>query len=287
LPGVVTSNTLQDATEAWYRFKNGGFHKLVAVTSDYHAERVAMILGRLSGNDDAEIEVVSAETPAGYQGADRALEPAKIARLKRDWVDVIPRNANVPPERLVAVYADAGRERQHFDNLSVGAALALLLVNAFAFLIVPGRGGWTLVLLLLLLLVIDVLVWAVYWRFADAASTAGRLLTRMETEHRMPGFWSNWRTGALEWYRSAPWLWPMKYLVTGLAAALFLAVVVASWAAESGETYREYPSRSVTSNSNSSTSPTPYVSNTNGNALDRWANRITENNSNANSNRRR
>jgi hypothetical protein len=287
LPGVVTSNTLQDATEAWYRFKNGGFHKLVAVTSDYHAERVAMILGRLSGNDDAEIEVVTAETPSGYTGADRALEPAKVARLKRDWVDVIPRNANVPGERLVAVYADAGRERQHFDNLSVGAALALLLVNAFAFLIVPGHGGWSLILLLLLLLVIDVLVWAAYWRFADAAGTAGRLLTRMETEHRMPGFWSNWQSGAIDWYRAAPWLWPLKYLVTGLAAALFLSVVVASMAAGGGgETYREYPSRSNTV-TNANAASTPYSSNSNGNALDRWANRLLESNSNVNDNRRR
>ena len=290
LPGVVTSNTLQDATEAWYRFKNGGFHKLVAVTSDYHADRVAMILGRLSGNDDAEIEVVPAETPSGYQGTDRALEPAKIERLKREWVDVIPRNANVPPERVTAVYSDAGRELRHFENLAMVAAAALVIVNAIAFLIVPGQTLFATIVLLIFVALIDAVLWLVFWRIWSSALTARRVLTRMEFEHRMPGTSANRLLDAGGWFNSAPWSWSMRELVTALTAVLFLGLVAAALASSSGGgSYREYPTTrtGVVSNANSAVSPTPYSSNANGTAYDRFANRLMESNSNGTSNRRR
>lgn len=285
LPGAATSNTVQDATEAWYRFKSGGFHKLIAVTSDYHAARVALILGRLSANDDAEIEVVTADTPSEYKGKDKELEPIKVARLKREWVDVIPRSANVPPERFVKVYEDAGREHRYYDTLSWAVVAVMLIINGIAFWIVPGKDGWVLLLLLIMLAIIDLLMWLFYSRMNDAARTARRVLTRMEFEHRLPGFSSNWRPETREWFRSPPWLWSMKELVAALAALLFITLVIASFAAPSEPRREILPTRTASSNSNSTyTSPTP--AGVNGNALDRWANRMLGND-NSNANRRR
>ena len=290
LPGTITSTTVQDCTEAWYRFKSGGFHRLVAVTSDYHAARVASILGRLSGGDDAEIEVVTADTPSGYKGSDRDEEKAKVERLKREWVDVIPRNSDVPPGRLMAVYAEAGREQQHYDTLSLAVVSALFIVNAFAFSVVPGRGPWTTVLLLIALAAIDLLLWSLYNRMAEAARTARRVLTRMETEHRIPGFSSNWRPQTREWFRSPPWEWSMKELITALAAILFLTLAAVALFSSSDGRPEGVPPRSVTSNSNANSNASTAVSNTaNGNALDRWTNRVLgpEENRNSNVNSRR
>lgn len=290
LPGVASSNTVQDATEAWYRFKSGGHHRLVAVTSDYHAARVAFILGRLSANDDAEIEVVPAATPASYTGKDKDLEERKLAVLKRDWVDVIPRASKVGPERFVAVYANAAHELNHHNTLSFVVIAGLLAVNAFAFLIVPGNGGWVLVLMLLLLAVIDATLWLVFYRLNNAAHTAMRVVTRMEIEHRIPGFASNWRTHTAEPFRSPPWAWSMKEIVTVLAVALFLAVAVASFASRSETREETVPNRaaSTAANTNANASPTPVFAG-NGNAVDRFANAVmgSQDNSNANSNRRR
>jgi len=291
LPGVASSNTVQDATEAWYRFKSGGYNKLVAVTSDYHAARVAFILGRLSANAGAEIEIVTANTPSDYAGKDIELEDQKLETLKREWVDVIPRNSKVAPERFVAVYENAARERRYYGTISLAVVAALFIVDGFAFTIVPGNGGWTLFLMLLLLAIINLLLWSVYNRTADAADTARRVVTRMEIEHRLPGFSSNWwRPDNPEWYRTPPWLWPLKVLATALAVALFatLAIVALAWPDEPERGATPYKAAPISTNSNAM--PTP-VSSSNGNALDRWANRVMgpddNSNSNTNTNRRR
>jgi len=288
LPGTVTSNTVQDGTEAWYRFKNGGYHRLVAVTSDYHTARVAFILGRLSAETDAEIEIVTADTPSGYTGDDKQEEDQKVERLKREWVDIIPRNdRNVSAERFMAVYTDAGREHQHYDTLSLAVISALFIVNAFAFSIVPGRGWGLTTLLLLVLAFVDLLLWSLYNRMAEAARTARRVLTRMEIEHRMPGFSSNWRPEKREWLR--PWTWSMKELITALAALLFAGLAIVSLAPTT-ERQQELPqNRSVTTNSNSAASSPLPANAANGNALDRWANSVMgpQNNTNTNANTRR
>jgi hypothetical protein len=304
LPGVASSNTLQDATEAWYRFKSGGFNKLVAVTSDYHAARAAFILGRLSASDDVEIEVIPARTPATYEGKDLELEEQKLETLRREWVDVIPRNRKLEPERFVAVYEDAGREHQHYDTLSLAVVSAMFILNGFAFTIVPGKGLGLSILMFLALGVIDLLLWSLYRRMAEAARTARRVLTRMEIEHRLPGFSSNWRPessvsdGPTSWdrwpsslrsYVSWPWLWSMKQLIAALAVAMFatLAIVALAWPGESE--IATTPNNAAMS-TNSSASPVP-ASSSNGNALDRWANRVLgsddNTNSNSNTNRRR
>jgi uncharacterized SAM-binding protein YcdF (DUF218 family) len=288
LPGVASSNTVQDCTEAWYRFKNGGHHKLVAVTSDYHAARVGFVLGRLSVNDDAEIEVVTADTPSTYQGTDKELEEKKLARLKREWVDVIPRTSKTAPERFVAVYENAGREYRRHNTLSTIAVAGIVAINGFAFLIVPGNAGWTLFFMLLALAIIDLLLWSLYERLADTARMARLVLTRMEIEHRMPGFSMNRVPRYAEWYRSPPWLWSMKELVTALTVALFVAVAILSLSAPS-ENREETPRNRVASPvANSIPSPTP-VNSTNGNAVDRFANAVlgSANNSNINANTRR
>jgi uncharacterized SAM-binding protein YcdF (DUF218 family) len=290
LPGTITSTTVQDCTEAWYRFKSGGYHRLVAVTSDYHAERVAFILSRLSGGDDAEIEVVPADTPSGYTGKDREEEKVKVERLRREWVDVIPRNADVPPGRLMAVYAEAGREQQHYDTLSLAVLSALFIVNAFAFSIVPGRGLWPTMLLLIALAAIDLLLWSLYNRMAEAARTARRVLSRIEIEHRIPGFSSNWRPQTREWFRLPPWEWSMKELVTALAAILFLTLAATALFSVGEQRTETVPTRSVYSNSNANANVGSAGSNSaNGNALDRWANRVLgpEENRNTNTNTRR
>ena len=289
--GTVTSNTVQDCTEAWYRFKNGNFERLVAVTSDYHAERVAFILSRLSENEVAEIEVIAAETPDEYDGKDKQLEPKKVRDLKREWVNVIRRKAEVPPGRFVSVYGDAGREHQHYDTLSLAVISAVFVIDGFAFLVVPGKGGWLLALMLLSLALINALLWLLYNRMADAARTARRVMTRMEIEHRLPGFSSNWRSEAGDWYRKAPWLWSMKELITALAAVLFATLVIVALTAPGED---ETATRTASAVANSNASPGPGV-NTNsaaaGNALTRWSNRVlgTEDNANtnANANRRR
>jgi hypothetical protein len=288
LPGVNTSSTLEDCTEAWYRFKNGGFDRLIAVTSDYHADRVAFILGRLSANDDAEIEVVTADTPSAYPGRDKQLEPQKLAALRREWANVIPRGANVPPERLVSVYANAASEHRHYETLSVAIAFAVLAVNAFAYLVIPGHRVWMVIVLLLALAAIDLLLWTVFKGLADAARTARRVSARMEVEHRMPGFASNLRTPrTFQWYRSPPWLWSMKELLAMLACILFLALAVLSFAAADRPDKEPVREASPLSNANASASPTPANAST-GNSLDRWANRVlgTDDNSNTNANRR-
>jgi hypothetical protein len=289
LPGAITSNTLQDCTEAWYRFKNGGHHKLVAVTSDYHAERVALTLGRLAGNDDAEIEVVAADTPSGYAGKDKLQEKQKVESLKRDWVNVIPRGSNVPPERFVAAYASAGREQHHYETLSMAVVAALLIVNAFAFIVLPGRGLLLTIVMLLALAIIDLVLWLICYRLFGAARTARRVLTRMEIEHRMPGPSSNRRRDAHEWFRSPPWLWSITELVTALTAVLFALVLLMCLLFTPGDRREEtMPSKAVSGNSNYAASPTPVASG-NGNALDRWTNRVlgSEENSNTNTNRTR
>jgi hypothetical protein len=285
LRGTLSSNTLQDSTEAWYTFKKGGFDRLVAVTSDYHAPRVAFLLNRLSAGDNAEIELVSANTPASYDGEDKKLEPQKIEKLKREWVDVIRRNSNVPQERFVSVYEEAGREKRHFATLSAAIVAAMLVINGFAFLIVPGKDGWLLFLMLIGLAVIDFVLFAIYYRMSEAGRTARRVLTRMEMENRMPGFSSNWRTGDGEFYRTPPWLWSMRDLIAALAILSFLTLALVSllWPATSvvKEPVRTY-SNSAVSNS-ASASPTPYVS-PSGNSLDRWTNRVLGNDENANVN---
>lgn len=288
LPGVNSSNTIQDATEAWYRFKNGDHDRLVAVTSDYHAPRVAFILGRLNVNDSSDITVVSAPTPSDYQGQDQRIEEKKLERLKREWVDVIPRNSKVGPERFVAVYDNAGREFRHHSVLSAVVVAAFFLVNAFAFLYLPGNTGWMLVFLLLALAIIDGLLWLLYDRLAAAAQIARYVLTRTEIEHRLPGFSFNWRTHAAEWYRSPPWTWTLREIVTALAITLFAAVAIDSLA-NAGEYHEETShSRAAATAANSSPSPTPAVT-TNANAIDRFTNAMmsSQDNSNANENTNR
>jgi hypothetical protein len=290
LPGVNTSSLLEDCTEAWYRFKNGGFDRLIAVTSDYQADRVAFILGRLSATDDAEIEIVTADTPSAYPGRDKQLEPQMLDSIRREWVNVIPRGANVPPERLVSVYAGATAEHRHYETLSMAILFALLAVNAFAFLVIPGHGLWIVIVLLIVLALIDLLLWTMFRRWSDDGRTARRVAARMEIEHRMPGFASNLRPPhTVEWYRSPPWKWTMKELLAALAGVLFMALAVVSFAASDVRESR--PVRTTYPSVNVSPSPTPTVStaNGNGNAVDRFVNAVTgsEENSNANSNRRR
>lgn len=286
LPGTVTSNTFQDCTEAWYRFKSGGYHKLIAVTSDYHAERVAFILGRLSADSDADIEVEIADTPSGYQGEDKRLEPQKVENLKREWVDVIRRNSKVAPERFVAAYQESGLEQRHYDTLSLAVVSALFIVNAFALTIVPGNSGWSLFIMLIAVAIIDLLLWSLYNRMAESARTARRVLTRMEFEHRMPGFSSNWRPQATEWFRTPPWLWSMKALVAALAVTLYVSLFVMALLARSEPEPNTSQSLSRTPVANSSTTPS---ASSDGNALDRWANAMmnSANNANSNANRRR
>ena len=289
LPGVASSNTVQDATEAWYRFKNGGHHRLVAVTSDYHAARVAFILGRLSANDDAEIEVIPAPTPASYAGSDKLAEDKKLATLKNDWVDVIPRNSKATPERFVAAYTNAAHELRHHNSLSFVVIAGLLAVNAFAFLIVPGNGGWVLFLLLLLLAFVDSLFWLAFFRLNSAAHIAMRVVTRMEIEHRMPGFASNWQTNTSGWFRSSPLAWSLKEIVTALTVALFLAVAIASLTqhSEPREELNLNRTASSAANTNANASPSPTFAG-NGNAVDRFANAVmSSQNSNSNTNTRR
>jgi len=258
------------------------------VTSDYHAERVAFILGHLSANGDAEIEIVTANTPSDYAGKDIEIEDQKLETLKREWVDVIPRNSKIGLERFSTVYENAGREHHHYDTLSLAVVSALLIINGFAFWIVPGKSGWLLFFMVLGLAVIDLVLWSLYYRMAEAARTARRVLTRMEIEHRLPGFSSNWKPQRVEWYRTPPWLWSMKELITALAIALFLTLAIVALAAPSEPTIEvtQTPARSAVSNSN--TSPTPVAS-ANGNALDRWSNRVlgSEDDTNTNTNRRR
>jgi hypothetical protein len=292
LPGAASSNTVQDATEAWYRFKNGGHHRLIAVTSDYHAERVAFLLGRLSASDDADIEVVPAPTPSDYNGIDRSLEPEKIERLRREWVDVPSRTRDGRlPEGLPVVYQDAGREHQHYDTLSLAVVSALFIVNAFAFSIIPGRGGWFYTIVLLILTAaIDLMLWSLYNRMADAARTARRVLNRIEIEHRLPGYSTNWRTEGKRWYELPPWRWSMKDLVTALAIALFVTLAVVAFAAVGEPEISTTPRASTPTAANVTVSPTP-IGSANGNAIDRFANAVmgSQNiaNSNVNTNDRR
>ena len=282
--GTNSSNTVQDATEAWYLFKREGFERLVAITSDYHAERVAFILSRLSTNDNAEIEVVPADTPAEYKGVDKQQEAEKVDHLKKEWVEVIRRSAEVPPGRFVAVYQDAGREHQHYETISWAAVAALLIVNGFAFLIVPGKTGLLLVLLLLLFAVIDLVLWLLYDRMADAARMARYVLNRMEIEHRLPGFSSNWRTTHGEWYRMPPWQWSIRDLVAALTITLFLTLAVLSLVIATDTKNEKVETRASSSIANSATaSPTP-ISGSNGNALDRWSNSVLSSQDNSNSN---
>ena len=289
LPGVASSNTLQDATEAWYRFKNGGFHRLIAVTSDYHANRVELILGRLAANDDVDLEVVTADTPSGYQGKDKLLEDEKVERLKREWVNVIPRTSKMPPERLALVYAEAAAEHKHYDTLSLAVVSALFIVNAFAFTVIKGKSGLLLVFMLLAVAAIDVLLWSLYSRMADAARTARRVLSRIEIEHRMPGFSSNWRPETVEWFRSPPWMWSMKELVTALATLVFVALVIISLMTfgEPQVDLSQGSTRSGNTNINSpnvNSAPTTSNVSANGNAIDRFANAVIQSRSNSNTN---
>lgn len=293
LPGTASSNTVQDATEAWYRFKYGGYHRLVAVTSDYHAERVAFLLGHLSASDDADIEVVPAPTPTDYTGLDRDRETEKVERLRREWVDVAPRTRDGRlPEGLTTVYQDAGREHQHYDTLSLAVISALFIVNAFAFSIIPGKGGlFYRIGLLVFAAAIDLLLWSLYNRMADAARTARRVLNRIEIEHRLPGFSSNWRTEDKRWFELPPWRWSMKDLVAGITAILFATLAVVSLASPAEVQLEAVAPKAVTSVvANTSVSPTPAVP-SNGNAIDRFANAVmgsqANNNSNTNIRRRR
>jgi hypothetical protein len=290
LPGVSGSSLLEDCTEAWYRFKNSGMNRLVAVTSDYQADRVAFILGRLSANDDAEIEIVTADTPSAYPGRDKQLEPQILDSLRREWVNVIPRGANVPPERLVSVYSATTAEHRHYDTLSTTILFALLAVNAFAFVVVPGHTLWIVIVLLIILAAIELLLWTIFKRWSDDARTARRVAARMEIEHRMPGFASNLHPPrTVEWYRSPPWLWSMKELLAALATLLFIAVAVLSFAA--ADLWESRPVRTTYPAVNTSASPAPAnaTANGNGNAVDRFVNAVTgsQENSNANTNRRR
>ena len=191
----------------------------------------------------------------------------------------------LPQERFVSVYEEAGREKRHFATLSAAIVAAMLVINGFAFLIVPGKDGWLLFLMLIGLAVIDFVLFAIYYRMSEAGRTARRVLTRMEMENRMPGFSSNWRTGDGEFYRTPPWLWSMRDLIAALAVLSFLTLALVSllWPAAPvvKEPVRTY-SNSAVSNS-ASASPTPYVSPT-GNSLDRWTNRVLGNDENANVN---
>jgi hypothetical protein len=292
LPGVNTSSLLEDCTEAWYRFKNSGMNRLVAVTSDYQADRVAFILGRLSATDDAEIEIVTADTPSAYPGRDKQLEPQMLDSIRREWVNVIPRGAQVPPERLVSVYAGAAAEHRHYDTLSLAVLFAILAVNAFGFLVIPGHGLWTVIVLLIILAALDLLLWTMFKRLSDDARTARRVAARMEIEHRMPGFASNLHPPrTVEWYRSPPWQWSMKELVAALAGVLFVALALVSFAASNAWDYSGPSRRTTYPSVYSSPSPTPagLSENGNGNAVDRFVNAVTssQENSNTNSNRRR
>ena len=220
LPGTDSTNTFEDCLCARKVVLDRGVGAVHVVTSDYHADRVRLILQNVLR--DIAVSVHTANTPSECTPKEERKEQKSLSRLKKDWL--------APPlyETHVAfpnaVYEAADNAHRHYDSISLAAVTAVVVVTAFPFFSeVNVLDGWGTAVAFWFVALVDLALFAIYERAADTARTARRTLRAIELGFGARGFSANYAPKLV----FPGWLPSMRYSVRSLIVLMISASIIA------------------------------------------------------------
>jgi hypothetical protein len=230
LPGTDTSNTFEDCVAVRKIATEERYNEVLAVTSEYHAERVNFILERVM--PDIPFTLFPAVTPSESLPGEKIKERKSFKRMKGQWPPKYVPSSN--PELNKMVYEEAVSEHRHYDTISLAIVSAILVVSAFPFvasfntILAVNKLGKAGAAVFWMAAAIDFLLLHLYLRAAHNAAIARRILRNVEMACDLAGF-------SASYYASSSWTIPIRLAVTILGAAMIFiltasgAVVWRGW----------------------------------------------------------
>lgn len=214
LSGTSSSNTLEDCLCARKVVVDEGFSPIIAVTSEYHAPRVRLILNSVFRA--LQFSVEEAQTPAGFIDGEKQKEARSFAWLRRNWVHppLYEKGAEFPE----TVYEASAQDQRHYDTVSLAAVTGAVVVAGLLFQSAMTVTSPSLKSAMYLFgALLDLVLLIVYERCAATARTARRSMRLTEIAFDSRGFSSSYEPLLL--FR---WLPSIQATVRYLFAALLL-----------------------------------------------------------------
>lgn len=179
-----SSNTLEDILCARKTAVDFDFTSIIALTSDYHMQRVRFICERIF--NDVEIEFKEIKLPTEL--STRKNEEEKIEQLHDNWSD-IPLYKKYSTEQKCStfptdIYENSEKEHKHYDTLSLATVSGILFVGGYPFL-------HNIRDFYLISAFANILLLLLYIRLALTARTARKTMRLLEIAYDKRGFSTN------------------------------------------------------------------------------------------------
>ena len=220
LRGTNRSNTLENILSARKVIADSEFSRVIAVTSEYHAPRVRVILDRIFRSIRFSIE--EAQTPVALIDGERRKEAKSFRRLRWEWVSppIYEKGAAFPE----AVYEASSRDQKHYDPGSLLSVSGLVIVSDALFrsaMIITWPSLQSAVYLFSVTL--NIVFFVIYERCAATARTARRSMRLTEIAFDSLGFSSSYEPRLL--FKCLPSIQTMVRCL--FSAALIIQIILA------------------------------------------------------------
>jgi hypothetical protein len=184
LPFTNSSTTIEDSYGVLrYLAKNKAINEVHILTSSFHMVRVKYIFSRVLQGYNLQYHEASNSLDTIILKKQIKHEERALKILRKEWVDISNLNLQKFP---APSYESIGNELRHYDNLSYLAIVGAFLLFGFVMNkklpcpcinIIISIGEIALILLFLYL----------YWRLANTAAAARRVLKSIEKLYGVPG----------------------------------------------------------------------------------------------------
>lgn len=198
LPGTDSGNTFEDCLCARKVALDNGFREIIAVTSDYHAPRVRLLMECIF--EGLKFSVHECQTPPDLFSKQTRKEATRLKTLRRELIT--PVLYQLHQEFPASLYEAAGNEHRHYDTVSLAIVGAILAVSGAPFFGQNGpHGSWAKAGLFWVPGLLDVFLLLAYARAADTAGVARRTMRAIEVGFGRRGFSANYDPARLFGFR--------------------------------------------------------------------------------------
>ena len=187
LPPTISSGTVDDA---WQTMKYVNSIKFTGdhidlVTSAFHIQRARYVFSRVFPLYKIRCHEAANQSGGAREALQRRHEKKRLRETKRKWVDVSQLCLTALPDDCVS---NLGEEVRHYDNLSLACVTAIVV--AFGFVIsgsLPSVGPAVPNVTYLGCALMVTALYYLYYRFAETAASARRVMKSVEMLYGVPG----------------------------------------------------------------------------------------------------
>lgn len=185
LPFTNTSSTVEDSYGVLrYLAKDKSINDVHILTSSFHMPRVKFIFGRVLQGYNLQYHEANDLQDTIVLKKQAKHEKESLKKLRKEWVDISNLNLQEFPAHS---YENIGNELRHYDNLSYLAIAGAFLL--FGFLMNKKMSSCPFINITISIgeIALILLFLHLYWRLANTAAAARRVLKTIEKLYGVPG----------------------------------------------------------------------------------------------------